>query len=52
MSRPKNANGIRITTRSRDGIQNDNKIISIQQIIDTRRNIEKLLVSLVIEKKI
>jgi hypothetical protein len=33
-------------------IINDNKIISIQQIIDTRRNIEELLVNLVIEKKI
>jgi hypothetical protein len=29
-----------------------NEIVSIQQIIDTRRNIEELLVSLVIEKKI
>jgi plasmid stabilization system protein ParE len=33
-------------------ILNSNKIISIQQIIDTRRNIEELLVNLVIEKKI
>jgi hypothetical protein len=33
-------------------ILNGNKIISIQQIIDTRRNIEELLVNLVIEKKI
>jgi hypothetical protein len=33
-------------------IINDNKIISIQQIIDTRRNIEELLVNLIIEKKI
>jgi plasmid stabilization system protein ParE len=33
-------------------ILNDNKIISIQQIIDTRRNIEELLVNLVIEKKL
>jgi plasmid stabilization system protein ParE len=33
-------------------IINDNKIVSIQQIIDTRRNIEGLLVSLIIEKKI
>jgi plasmid stabilization system protein ParE len=33
-------------------IINDNKIVSIQQIIDTRRNIEELLVNLVIEKKI
>jgi plasmid stabilization system protein ParE len=33
-------------------IINDNKIVSIQQIIDTRRNIEELLVSLVMEKKI
>jgi plasmid stabilization system protein ParE len=31
---------------------NANKIVSIQQIIDTRRNIEELLVSLIIEKKI
>jgi Leucine-rich repeat (LRR) protein len=29
-----------------------NKIISIQQAIDTRRNIEELLVNLIIEKKI
>jgi plasmid stabilization system protein ParE len=33
-------------------IINNNKIVSIQQIIDTRRNIEELLVNLVIEKKI
>jgi plasmid stabilization system protein ParE len=33
-------------------ILNGNKIISIQQIIDTRRNIEELLVNLIIEKKI
>jgi plasmid stabilization system protein ParE len=33
-------------------ILNGNKIISIQQIIDTRRNIEELLINLVIEKKI
>jgi plasmid stabilization system protein ParE len=33
-------------------IINDNKIVSIQQIIDTRRDIEELLVSLVLEKKI
>jgi plasmid stabilization system protein ParE len=33
-------------------IINENKIVSIQQIIDTRRNIEELLVTLVIEKKI
>jgi plasmid stabilization system protein ParE len=33
-------------------ITNDNKIISIQQIIDARRNIEELLVNMVIEKKI
>jgi plasmid stabilization system protein ParE len=33
-------------------IINDNKIVSIQQIIDTRKNIEELLVNLVIEKKI
>jgi plasmid stabilization system protein ParE len=33
-------------------IINGNKIVSIQQIIDTRRNIEELLVDLVIEKKI
>jgi plasmid stabilization system protein ParE len=33
-------------------IMNDNKIVSIQQIIDTRRNIEELLVNLIIEKKI
>jgi plasmid stabilization system protein ParE len=33
-------------------IINDNKTVSIQQIIDTRRNIEELLVSLIIEKKI
>jgi plasmid stabilization system protein ParE len=33
-------------------IINDNKIVSIQQIVDARRNIEELLVSLVIEKKI
>jgi plasmid stabilization system protein ParE len=33
-------------------IINDKKTVSIQQIIDTRRNIEELLVSLVIEKKI
>jgi len=29
-----------------------NKIVSIQQIIDTRRNIEELLINLVLEKKI
>ncbi|MDR2767902.1 MAG: type II toxin-antitoxin system RelE/ParE family toxin [Treponema sp.] len=33
-------------------IINDNKTISIQQIIDARRNMEELLVNLVIEKKI
>jgi plasmid stabilization system protein ParE len=33
-------------------IINDNRTVSIQQIIDTRRNIEELLVSLAIEKKI
>ena len=33
-------------------ILNDNRIVSIQQIIDTRRNIEELLINLVIEKKI
>jgi hypothetical protein len=33
------------------GSINDNKIVSIQQIIDTRRNMEELLVNL-IEKKI
>ncbi|MFP3091416.1 type II toxin-antitoxin system RelE/ParE family toxin [Treponema sp. TIM-1] len=33
-------------------IINDNKTISIQQIIDSRRNIEELLVTLIIEKKI
>jgi plasmid stabilization system protein ParE len=33
-------------------IINDNKVVFIQQIIDTRRNIEELLVNLVIEKKI
>jgi plasmid stabilization system protein ParE len=33
-------------------ITNDNKIISIQQIIDARRNIEELLVNMIIEKKI
>jgi plasmid stabilization system protein ParE len=32
-------------------IINDNKIVSIQQIIDTRRNIEEVLINLVIEKK-
>jgi plasmid stabilization system protein ParE len=30
----------------------NNKTVAIQQIIDTRRNIEELLVSLIIEKKI
>jgi plasmid stabilization system protein ParE len=33
-------------------IINDNKIVSIQQIVDARRNIEELLISLVIEKRI
>jgi plasmid stabilization system protein ParE len=33
-------------------IINENKIVTIQHIIDTRRNIEELLVNLVIEKKI
>jgi plasmid stabilization system protein ParE len=33
-------------------IINSNKTVSIQQIIDTRRNIEELLVSLIIEKRI
>jgi plasmid stabilization system protein ParE len=33
-------------------IINDNKIVSIQQIIDARRNIEELLINLVIEKKL
>ena len=33
-------------------IINDNKVVSIQQIIDTRRNMEELLVNLIIEKKI
>jgi plasmid stabilization system protein ParE len=33
-------------------IINGKKIVSIQQIIDTRRNIEELLVNLVIDKKI
>jgi plasmid stabilization system protein ParE len=33
-------------------ISNNNKTVSIQQIIDTRRNIEELLMNLVIEKKI
>jgi plasmid stabilization system protein ParE len=33
-------------------IIDDNKTVSIQQIIDTRRNLEKLLVNLIIEKKI
>jgi plasmid stabilization system protein ParE len=33
-------------------IIHDNKIVSIQQIIDTRRSIEELLVGLVIEDKI
>jgi plasmid stabilization system protein ParE len=32
-------------------IINNNKMVSIQQIIDMRRNIEELLVNLVIEKK-
>jgi hypothetical protein len=32
-------------------IINDNKVVSIQQIIDARRNIEELLVNLVIEKR-
>jgi DNA-binding FadR family transcriptional regulator len=33
-------------------IINANKTVSIQQIVDTRRNIEELLVSLIIERKI
>jgi hypothetical protein len=33
-------------------VTNDNKIVSIRQIIDTRRNIEELLVNMIIEKKI
>ena len=33
-------------------ILNENKIISIQQIIDMRRNIEELLINFVIGKKI
>jgi plasmid stabilization system protein ParE len=33
-------------------IINDNRIVSIQQIIDARRNIEELLINLVVEKKI
>jgi hypothetical protein len=33
-------------------IINDNKIVSIQQIIDARRSREELLVNLIIEKKI
>jgi hypothetical protein len=33
-------------------IINANKVVSIQQIIDTRRNMEELLVNLIIEKTI
>jgi plasmid stabilization system protein ParE len=33
-------------------IIDDNKTVSIQQIIDTRRNIEEVLLNLIIEKKI
>jgi plasmid stabilization system protein ParE len=33
-------------------IINNNKTVSIQQIIDTRRNIEELLINLIIENKI
>ncbi|GMO21599.1 MAG: hypothetical protein Ta2B_00430 [Termitinemataceae bacterium] len=33
-------------------ILNDNKLISIQYILDTRRNIEEVLLNLVIENKL
>jgi plasmid stabilization system protein ParE len=32
-------------------IVNDNKLVSIQYILDTRRNIEEVLLNLVLEKK-
>ena len=33
-------------------ILNDNKLVSIQYILDTRRNIEEVLLNLVIENKL